>query len=616
MRLSALKIHNYRSIRDLNMKCSSLAVLLGPNNHGKSNILSAIEFALSTAIRPNETDFYAFKDHEDDSLWVELSFCDLTEQEKTTFAKYLRTDSTFTVRKSARKTSAGVEISYNGYIQQPQEWWLRSSSDNVSRLVSREELNVTPLRDMVPPTGKLLQTTVKEAQRQYIEQRISDLHFDEVLETESFLGQRNVGGGVLPEFVLIPAVRDLAEEIKVKNTSAFGRLLNRAVKEMAEKDIRFSNLRTDLQNLVNGLNRSVGGKTERPHQLCALENTLQSELATWGVEVEIEIVPPVVEKIFELGTNLHLDDGVRTLAEQKGHGLQRAVIFALVRAWANALREPNSEEKKGSRASSESVIFAIEEPELFLHPHAQRRLARAIREIANSPGHQVFLCSHSTHFVDLDYYKNICIVQKSHSKTGTVIRQCTQDLFEDNQKKRFNMAHWVNPDRGEMFFSRQVIFVEGETEAVLLPYIANQLGCYDEEVSIVDCGSKNNLPLYISIANAFCLKYVVIHDEDPVPTDCKPEKQDAMQRTYALNEKIRDALDSSFGAVHIFSPDFEGVAGVPKRQIEKKGKPLAALNHLEDMPPESIPTRLIDVVRSIYTTSETQHENQGATMAN
>jgi CRISPR-associated exonuclease Cas4 len=151
---------------------------------------------------------------------------------------------------------------------------------------------------------------------------------------------------MLPDFYLVPAVRELSEEMKVKNTTIFGKLLNRAVKEMAERDPKFRELKRGLDELVNTLNRSNEGPDGRPSQLRVVESGIQSELEQWGVKVEIEVVPPMLEKLFELGTTLHLDDGIRTLAEEKGHGLQRAVIFALLRAWARTLRSAESDVKE------------------------------------------------------------------------------------------------------------------------------------------------------------------------------------------------------------------------------------------------------------------------------
>ncbi|MDY6908918.1 MAG: hypothetical protein SWC40_03065 [Thermodesulfobacteriota bacterium] len=69
----------------------------------------------------------------------------------------------------------------------------------------------------------------------------------------------------------------------------------------------------------------------------------------------------------------------------------------------------------------------------------------------------MFLCTHSTYFVDLEHYKEVAVVTKDCAEKGSCVRQCTRDLFEGGdvkeRKNRFHMAQWVNPDRGEMFFA-------------------------------------------------------------------------------------------------------------------------------------------------------------------
>ena len=606
MMITSIKIHNYRSIHDLEMHCESLAVMLGPNNHGKSNILSALDFFLSTSAKPSEEDFFAYRG-DDNELLVELTFHEITEQERTTFKRYLRSDDSICVRKTAKLTEgAKVETFYNGYVEEPEERWLQS--DAVDHLTKREELKDTPLSDLVPEKGRLTKSLIQEAQQRYIDEHRGELTFSEAIETGPFLGQKNVGGGVLPDLYLIPAVRDLSDETKIKSGTVFGKLLNRAIQEMAMRDPRFKDVREKIEELIKAFNAS-GEDSTRPEQLVALERNIERELKQWGVSVDIEVQPPAIEKVFELGTNLHLNDGLRTLAEQKGHGLQRAVIFALIRAWAMALRSaPDSESTTVPRTSSESVIFAIEEPELFLHPHAQRRLAEALQEMSSTPQHQVFVCTHSTHFVNLDRYRNIVVVTKASAREGTSVRQCMDDLFSEKthtgRKKRFHMSRWINPDRGEMFFARKVAFVEGETESTILPFLAQKIRCFDADVSVIDCGSKHNLLLYITIANAFRLSYVVVHDEDPLPdstpTDWNEDKLRNKRHTFKLNEEIKNTIVASIGSVEMFSPHFEDVAEVSKAQGEKKGKALAALDHFEDKAIDEIPDRLKTVVESVY----------------
>ena len=608
MEIEQVQIHNYRSIRDMEFTATELMILLGPNNHGKSNILGALEFALSPSAKPSEDDLCAFCGQEDRALWVELSFANLTEQEQRTFQEYLRSDGSVRIRKTTTFDDAGgIETGYRGYFHQPELWWLQRSA--FDRLGSRDAIeaeaeHVPELGGLLEKSGRIIKRDLSEFQATYVKGHREELEFDDTLETGPLLGAKNVAAGILPDFYLVPAVRDLSDETKIRTSTTFGRLLQRAINDMAQRDPRFTELRERMSDLVKELNARPEAGDEEVNSIAQLEKAITENLQDWGVSVAIEVIPPEIEKIFELGTELHLDDGHKTRAELKGHGLQRATIFALLRAWAQALQSPPDDQTVTSRKASESVVFAIEEPELFLHPHAQRQLAQVLQDIAASAGYQVFVCSHSTHFVNLDQHKSIAIVSRNSPQEGTTVRQCCQDLFEGegakDKKDRFHMAAWINPDRGEMFFAHKVIFVEGETEKTILPFLSTLLGCFDPNVSIIDCGSKYNLPLYIAIANAFNLNFTVVHDEDP-PDDTKKAKK----RTYELNTIIEMEVDKALGDVQIFCPDFETVSGVSHSQGDKKGKALAALDHFATSTVQEIPKELAEIVRNGYISRDT-----------
>ena len=601
MKIRHVIIHNFRSIQHADLDCRDIMVLLGQNNHGKSNVLRAIEFALATGAKLEPTDLFAFSGSDDREIWVEIEFGDLTEQEQTTFRRYLRSDKTFKFRKNAKLESDKLETSYNGYFKAPSEEWLVLS--NASNYTNRKAVNQTPLKDLVPQAGRLSKDAIEEAQQKYIEENLQKLTFREQLEDGPLLGQKNVAVGVLPDFFIVPAVRDLADESKVKNTALFGKLLSLAITEMSNTDTRLKDIQGQLRDLLGYLNATGEDESKRPEQLRTLENSIEEELSDWDVKVSVEVTPPDINRIFELGTDIHLDDGHRTLAERKGHGLQRAVIFGLIKAWAKAVRRTNSsEEDTSSRKASESVIFAVEEPELFLHPHAQRTLDAALRQLANSPNNQVFLCSHSTHFVNLDDYRGIALVRKSEASKSTGIVQCKHDLFEGEESKdrkdRFHMASWVNPDRGEMLFARRVVFVEGETEKTLLPFAAQKLGYFSQGISIIDCGSKFNLPLYVEIAKAFSIDYIVIHDKDPVEDGLEDDKFSSAKRTFGLNSTICQAVGDS-SRILMFAPDVEGSLGISGKN-SKKGKALAALDWINGLDVDSVPEALRSAVRKIY----------------
>ena len=157
-----------------------------------------------------------------------------------------------------------------------------------------------------------------------------------------------------------------------------------------------------------------------------------------------------------------------------------------------------------------------------------------------------------------------------------------------------------------MFFARRVVFAEGETEKIILPFLAEKLNLSDRDVSIIDCGSKYNLRLYATIADAFTIPYLVIHDEDPLPDPIRacwtPDQIRSKRQTFGENDKIAAVVQEPLGKVQILSPDFEKVSGVSKGQGKKISKPLAALNHFEATPIEEIPPRIEKLVRTVYDT--------------
>jgi CRISPR-associated exonuclease Cas4 len=85
---------------------------------------------------------------------------------------------------------------------------------------------------------------------------------------------------------------------------------------MAERDPRFIRVRDQLGDLISSLNQRAAG-AQNGNELELLERGLEEELKAWGVKVSIEVSAPDIEKIFELGTDLHLDDGIKTSAERK-----------------------------------------------------------------------------------------------------------------------------------------------------------------------------------------------------------------------------------------------------------------------------------------------------------
>lgn len=96
MKIQTIEIKNWRSIKELKISAQDLMIIIGQNNHGKSNLLSAILFFFGE-IKHQDLDFSQGAQE----LFVEIEFTNLDKQDQTTFAKYLTQREAIKVRKTA-----------------------------------------------------------------------------------------------------------------------------------------------------------------------------------------------------------------------------------------------------------------------------------------------------------------------------------------------------------------------------------------------------------------------------------------------------------------------------------------------------------------------------------
>ncbi|MGL5984430.1 MAG: ATP-dependent nuclease, partial [Cetobacterium sp.] len=151
-------------------------------------------------------------------------------------------------------------------------------------------------------------------------------------------------------------------------------------------------------------------------------------------------------------------------------GLQRKIFFNFLKSILNKIEE------KRLKIDTYNLFLMFEEPELHLNPQASREMYSLLVKLSKI-GIQIILETHSSYFVGLKQYKSICIVKKIGKNIETF--QYKGKLLNGDEIKNFNMNYWINPDRGEMFFAKKVILVEGQTDKIALSYLAKKLGIYN-----------------------------------------------------------------------------------------------------------------------------------------
>ena len=565
MKIKTLEIKNWRSIKELKVTAQDLMIIIGQNNHGKSNLLSAILFFFGE-IKHQDLDFFQGAEE----LFVDIEFSELDDQDKKTFEKYVTQQETIKVRKVAY---LGGSFEYKGWIQTCLEDYLKE--ENAGNYTSRETASSLPFYQYLPPAGRLSKQQIIEAQQKYIQSNIRNLTFSYELEETNFMGLKSVAKGIFGEVYFLPAIKNAADDFASKDTSVFGKLLGEVVETMSQHNEDWQGTKQQLANLFSKFSKYINGveNTERPKQLSDLENELSKELLSWNAYFDIELNIPDIDSVLKSNASVWINDGTRTDIARKGHGLQRAVTIALIQLIAKRQLQSNQDSETTNRKVSKSRYFIFEEPELYLHPQAQRSLFDSFVELSTS-GNQVILCTHSSNLISIDKYKSIYIIKKENEQYGSKVTQCEEDLFDGNQKNEWNLSYWINPDRGELFFAEKVILVEGQTDKVILPALADKLGVFKHSYTVIDCGSKQNIPLYIKLMNKFKIPYVSVYDKDHQENKSEQAIGAADSATKAILDEINNELGLSVELVN----DIEQELGY---NCGKSGKPFQALKHIK-----------------------------------
>ena len=566
--------------------------LVGANNAGKSAVLRAFDFLFNPSTKSlNEESFWS----KDTSLEirVEAIFSDLTDKEKESLGPYLKADGTFHMARSARMGAKSGEsesdseqgedkIGIGQHFKKPVPTteWLQESNITGNNIkgwwTNKSQLTVdgVSFADFIGGTKPPTVGDWKEKSKEFIAAHADKIPMQDAW-TDNPKGYANVLKGTLPFFVLVPAVRDVAEESKGTKSSPFGKLLYAILDTVTQEK------RTKIEGILAEISKQLNraGGVERVPLIADTERQLNTLLTDFfaGCDLEIEFATPTLEVLLS-SPKLYVDDGFRNSVENKGHGLQRAVIFTILRRYAEYMTFAPDGKKR-------NLILAIEEPELYMHPQAQRTIRRVFRKISEG-GDQVIFSTHSSLLVDVAYFDEIIRLEINLERIGgtktTASRawQLPMSKMIDDIETRFPKlkgtvtsesmrdlySHAYNPRRNEGFFASKIILVEGMTEEYSLPIYADALpNCaFDPRgISVVECGGKGTMDRVFRIFNELHIPCYLLFDYDSGSSD--KNSTEKSKELLALVGESQDAPRSLRVS--------DGVACFPKKwEVDLKGE--------------------------------------------
>ncbi|MFE7192826.1 ATP-dependent endonuclease [Kitasatospora sp. NPDC057541] len=517
LRISQLIIRNFRGIRELTLPMSSFGCIIGENNAGKSTVLQALDvFFNGPSLKP--TDYYDRRIN----LQIEVTLTEIGDADLARLVPEHRQRITEVVEDGRLVLARVYGESGKGALRRmamvPKEDRFRPEA--VAEVVAKKagaELREAAVFVFPELQGVLAAKTTQKA----VKEAVQDL-IDALPEAELELRDIGLSTGIdssvqalLPEVIYIPAVKDLSDDLKTSEAASFGKLLGIL---FSQTKGHFGEMEEVFSQLHKALNLQVhpdgSTKDERLPQVQTIEAMLEGNLqqAFPRASISIEFPPPELRSVLS-NARIAIDDGIRSDFKSKGDGLRRSVTFAILRTYVD-LRASEREVDQG--ASPRPYLLLFEEPELFLHPQAQRQLFESLKVFAED--NHVLVSTHSSSFFSPQATGTFVKLAKDYTISPPEAKAFPIDLSDLALKDQFQLIRQENNDAA--FFCNDVLLVEGDSDHILMPHLAKSLNeKWDFEqrsIAIARLGGKARVARYRGFFERFGVRVAVLVDLDAI----------------------------------------------------------------------------------------------------
>lgn len=585
MRLTSLSITNYRALRDVTIPLSRFGCLIGENNSGKSSFLQALSLFFS-GTKLAASHFF----DESKPIRIAVTFEDITnadlarlaDEHRTRVAGIVVNGKLVLVR--AYDTAGKSSLLYNTLT--PND--TRYSAENIAALVKGGrpgQAFVTKVVQAFPELNGIVDATMnQDAVKQKIQELADSLSDDQKTAADQALptGIDKSIEPMLPDPIYIPAVKDLADDIKTTESTPFGKVLAILLQAVEPKLPDAKSLFEGLNAKLNRVQQPNGTVVdERLDEVKLIESTVEKYVreSFADVALRITIPPPELKTVFS-SARIYANDGVDGLIDSKGDGLRRAIVFSILRSYVELkarlarVATPVDEAAQAAEPARPQVepapasyLLLFEEPELFLHPKAQHILFDALRVFANE--HHVLVTTHSPMFFGPRATETFVKLRKM-SNAEIAPRPFTQvqpvDLSDMTAKDQFQIICFENNNAA--FFADTVVLVEGDSDYLLMPHIARTLDpAWDvAKVPVVFARitGKGNIRRYREFFTRFGVRVSVIADLDLLVNGFDH---------IAPGDAVKTARDSLLAKVdELIVPDANGPSAKEAKDAHESGE--------------------------------------------
>lgn len=514
MYIKELEIENFRGFGK-NTKIEfqdGINVLIGPNNGGKTTILKALELLFSSGSNKK------------------LKIEDFNQNIKIEELKKHSPK----IKISAILSESEKEENYSDDLISVSTWLIKIEKPYQAQITFEYSLPEAYEKDYIE-----YMTEVETKSDRYIYWKEIENEFLRKYTSKIYIGNPEYKNIIDSEslktfdFQFLTAIRDVERDLFSGG--------NTQLKEIIDFFMDY-NIKTDSSLDKQGkINEIKKLKIKFSENASVLIDSLQNRMEQGKKEIlkYVENVGTNVEKItpnFDgrlLDTELYsalklvieLETGIKLPATRNGLGYNNLLFISLLLA---KMQKDSSKEYLGSNAKNFSIL-AFEEPEAHLHPNMQYKLLRFLDENVKNEVRQIFITTHSPNITSKVKLDSLIVLTKLNNEIkisypGKVFSSSEEDINSKKYIERF-----LDVTKADMFFAKNLIFVEGLAEQLLLPIFAEKLkiGLEDNHISIINVNGRY-FEHFIKLFNtntsdvAIPKKVVCITDQDPIKK-MKPE---------------------------------------------------------------------------------------------
>jgi putative ATP-dependent endonuclease of OLD family len=457
-----VRVRNFRSLKQIDVKLDQLTVLIGENNSGKTSFLEAISTAIGSGRRAiSPEDVYLApsekKVPKDRIVTIDILIKPVDHQGQIT----------------EKFPEFWVGLWRTGISQDDQDNDFVGLRTQMKWDTTKGEYDTEQkfLQDWQPEPNNWDKSNVKEIASSVTLKQIEPL-----------------------SLYLMDAKRDIQDEMYTRNS-----FWHKLVSEPGITDEKIEILEDKLAELNDNI-------TESSEVFQHIQKSLSELHQTVAFDQGSVSLTPIARNLRNLSKGIDVNFATKDAQSfpLNRHGMGTRSLAALLTFHAYTTWK-----QRNAEAGTIHPMLALEEPEAHLHPQAQRSIFKQIEDI---PGQRIV----STHSPYIASQGNISSF-RHFRKVGadTVVNQLDTTSLTDEDIRKIDRM--VMNTRGDILYSRAVVLFEGDTEEQALPFFAEQ---YWERhinslgISFISVDGAGNYLPFLRLVSSFQIPWYILSDAE------------------------------------------------------------------------------------------------------